>query len=199
MECIINIRIAAKFQYNLPYNFRKWNKHSVLRRQSRDTNRNMKVCYCFSHLHDWLIFCHVVISYKFTRFFIYFLFLSVEGPMLETLDYTIRIGSKPTILYFDSIGSIVSSWHQQWIMTKQGNLKPIDSIAKILNGYIFCYKATGLARAQGLVPVKFQYCTLSKQYCTKCAILHTKIGSAHTTMLRLQVQQFVARIKMRFH
>ena len=24
-----------------------------------------------------------------------------EGPMLETLDYTIRIGSIPTILYFD--------------------------------------------------------------------------------------------------
>ena len=31
--------------------------------------------------------------YKFTRFFIYFLFLSDEGPMLETLDFTIRIGS----------------------------------------------------------------------------------------------------------
>ena len=27
--------------------------------------------------------------------------LSNEGPMLETLDYTIRIGSTPTILYFD--------------------------------------------------------------------------------------------------
>ena len=39
--------------------------------------------------------------YKFTRCFIYFLFLSDEGPMLETLDYTIRIGSTPTILYFD--------------------------------------------------------------------------------------------------
>ena len=24
-----------------------------------------------------------------------------EGPMLETLDYTIRISSTPTILYFD--------------------------------------------------------------------------------------------------
>ena len=34
-------------------------------------------------------------------FFIYFLFLSDEGPMLETLDYTIRIGSIPTFLYFD--------------------------------------------------------------------------------------------------
>ena len=27
-------------------------------------------------------------------------FLSDEGPMLETLDYTIRIGSTPTFLYF---------------------------------------------------------------------------------------------------
>ena len=39
--------------------------------------------------------------YKFTWFFIYFLFLSDEGPMLERLDYTIRIGSTPTFLYFD--------------------------------------------------------------------------------------------------
>ena len=31
----------------------------------------------------------------------YFLFLSDEGPMLETLDRTIRIGSTPTFLYFD--------------------------------------------------------------------------------------------------
>ena len=30
-----------------------------------------------------------------------FLFLSDEGPMLEWLDYTIRIGSTPTFLYFD--------------------------------------------------------------------------------------------------
>ena len=28
-------------------------------------------------------------------------FLSDEGPMLKTLDYTTRIGSTPTILYFD--------------------------------------------------------------------------------------------------
>ena len=27
--------------------------------------------------------------------------LSDEGPTLETLDYIIRIGSTPTILYFD--------------------------------------------------------------------------------------------------
>ena len=30
-----------------------------------------------------------------------FLFLSDEGPMLETLDYTIRIDNTPTFLYFD--------------------------------------------------------------------------------------------------
>ena len=30
-----------------------------------------------------------------------FLFLFDEGPMLEMLDYTIRIGSTPTFLYFD--------------------------------------------------------------------------------------------------
>ena len=48
---------------------------------------------------DWLTFCPVIISYKLTRFFIYFLFLSDEGPMLETLDRTIRIGSTPTFLY----------------------------------------------------------------------------------------------------
>ena len=41
------------------------------------------------------------LSYKFTRFSIYFLFPSDEGPMLETLDYTFRIGSTPTFLYFD--------------------------------------------------------------------------------------------------
>ena len=35
---------------------------------------------------DWLTFGHM--------------FLSYEGPMLETLDYTIRIGSAPTFLYF---------------------------------------------------------------------------------------------------
>ena len=40
--------------------------------------------------------------YKFNRFFpVFFLFLSDEGSILETLDFTIRIGSTPTFLYFD--------------------------------------------------------------------------------------------------
>ena len=32
---------------------------------------------------------------------VWFWFLSDEGPMLETLDYTIHIGSTPTVSYFD--------------------------------------------------------------------------------------------------
>ena len=59
------------------------------------------ICYCFSHLIGLLSVTWLSLLYKFTRFFIYFLFLSDEGPMLETLDYTIRIGSTPTFLYFD--------------------------------------------------------------------------------------------------
>ena len=30
-----------------------------------------------------------------------FMFLSDEGPMLETLDFAFYIGSTPTFLYFD--------------------------------------------------------------------------------------------------
>ena len=59
------------------------------------------ICYCFSHLIGLLSVTWLSLLYKFTRFSIYFLFLSDEGLMLETLDYTIRIGSTPTFLYFD--------------------------------------------------------------------------------------------------
>ena len=47
------------------------------------------ICYCFSHLIILLSVTWLSLLYKFTRFFIYFLFLSDEGPMLEMLDYTI--------------------------------------------------------------------------------------------------------------
>ena len=50
--------------------------------------------------------------YLFTRFFIYFLFLSDEGPMLETLDHTISIGSTPT--FFHIYIYIYINWQQQW-------------------------------------------------------------------------------------
>ena len=61
---------------------------------------------------SWLAYflSHDYLSYNFTGFFIYFLFLSDEGPMLETLDYTIRIGSTPTFLYFDKLSWVELSW-----------------------------------------------------------------------------------------
>ena len=45
------------------------------------------------------------------------LFLSDEGPMLETLDYTIRIGSTPTFLYFDLYISTLPTQHTTFIST----------------------------------------------------------------------------------
>ena len=67
---------------------------------------------------DWLTVRSVTwlsLLYKFTRFSIYFLFLSDEGPMLETLDYTIRIGSIPTFLYFDFYISTLPTQHTSFI------------------------------------------------------------------------------------
>ena len=49
------------------------------------------ICYCFSHLIGLLSVKWLSLLYKFTRFFIYFLFLSDEGPMLETLYIYIYI------------------------------------------------------------------------------------------------------------
>ena len=40
-------------------------------------------------------------SYPHSIGLFFFLFLSDEGPTLETLDYAIRIGSTPTFLHFD--------------------------------------------------------------------------------------------------
>ena len=42
-----------------------------------------------------------VYIYIYIYIYILYIFLSDEGPMLETLDHTIRIGSTPTFLYFD--------------------------------------------------------------------------------------------------
>ena len=57
---------------------------------------------------DWLIFCHMIISLLIIHsvFLIYFLFLSDEGPMLETLNFTISTGSTPTFSYFDNTLSL---------------------------------------------------------------------------------------------
>ena len=68
----------------------KWNKCSALRRQCSDTNRNKK---------GWctLALCQRETCFSSERN----MFLSDEGPTLETLDFTIRIGSIPTFSYFD--------------------------------------------------------------------------------------------------
>ena len=63
---------------------------------------HLQIMHYYAFVIDWLTFCQrLSLLYKFTRVFIYFLFLSDEGTTLETLDYTIRIGSTPTFLYFD--------------------------------------------------------------------------------------------------
>ena len=80
------------------------------------------ICYCFSHLIAFLAVTWSSLLYKFTRFLIDFLFLSDEGPMLVTLDYTIgRIGSTPSFLYFDLyLYSAYGSRHSTFI----GNILP---------------------------------------------------------------------------
>ena len=50
-----------------------------------------------------------------------------EGPMLETLDYTIRIGSTPTFLYFDVI-EVTCTEH---ISDPEGGF--VRTVSKILN------------------------------------------------------------------
>ena len=63
----------------------------------------LQICYCFSHLLGLLSVTWIdyLSSINSLDCFIYFLFLSDEETMLETLDYSIRIGSTPTFLYFD--------------------------------------------------------------------------------------------------
>ena len=62
--------------------------------------------------------------------------LSDEGPMLETLDYTIRIGSIPTFLYFDLYLYILITWstvqlfiNQSQLTIRMGGYFPIGNIA----------------------------------------------------------------------
>ena len=49
------------------------------------------ICYRFSHLIGLLSVTWLSPFYKFTRFLIYFLFLSDEGPRLKTLGYILSV------------------------------------------------------------------------------------------------------------
>ena len=69
--------------------------------------------------------------------------LSHEGPTLETLDHTIRIGSTPTFLYFDLYlysvytqhSAFISSWLFLFVyMDKQAS--PVDGISPLQSGEI---------------------------------------------------------------
>ena len=61
--------------------------------------------------------------------------LFIEGPMLETLDYTIRIGSTPTILYFDLSNTVVPQLHVEDI--KSSILKDIKSLIRSIKELSF--------------------------------------------------------------
>ena len=64
-------------------------------------------------------------SFSLTKF----LFLSDEGPMLETLDYTIRIVGTPTFLYLDLYlysayaAHYVSSNNISWVMDELNSIE----------------------------------------------------------------------------
>ena len=62
---------------------------------------------------SYYAFVIVSLLYKFTRFFIYFLFLSDEEPMVETFEYTIRIGRTPNffILRLGTIKALLNFRH----------------------------------------------------------------------------------------
>ena len=49
-------------------------------------------------------------------------FLSDEGPMLEMLDHTIRIGSTPTFLYFDLY--LYSAYAAHYVYVNKSYIKP---------------------------------------------------------------------------
>ena len=74
------------------------------------------------------------LSYKFTRFFLYFLFLSDEGPMLETLDHTIRIGSTPTFLYFDLFSISIDQNRKYNGISPRYNVGKQSTVLTLLDG-----------------------------------------------------------------
>ena len=79
---------------------------------------------------EWIYLREIItLFYKFTRFFIFFPFLSDEGPMLKTLDNTIRIGSTPTNLYFDLY--LYSAYAAHYVYTKYKNVGVLPICMKV--------------------------------------------------------------------
>ena len=70
----------------------------------------------------WLAYflSHDYFSYKFTRFFIYFLFLSDEGPALETLDLlSVLAAHRP--FYISICISTLPTQHTTWASVAQSS------------------------------------------------------------------------------
>ena len=63
------------------------------------------------------------------------LFLSDEGPTLETLDYTIRIGSTPTFLYFDLY--LYSAYAAHYVYDMYLALKKLHYSVKDIISFLF--------------------------------------------------------------
>ena len=83
---------------------------------------------------DWLTFCHMIIYLSYINslsFLFIFCFSLTKWAMLETLDYTIRIGSTPTFLYFDLYLYSAYAAHKMFI-----KLHPIDHMVT-LGIYLF--------------------------------------------------------------
>ena len=58
---------------------------------------------------------HDYLSYKFTLFFIYFLFLSDEGPTLETLDFTLSVLAVHRPFYISINLSLYSAYAEHYV------------------------------------------------------------------------------------
>ena len=86
--------------------------------------------------------------------------LSDEGPTLETLDYTIRIGSTPTFLYFDLY--LYSAYAADYVYTF-----PIAA----------CMSATGSGRSEQYIHCHYivlaiQHIATQTSYCYLCKRCH---------------------------
>ena len=79
--------------------------------------------YIIVHLLLFLLYKLLFLLYKFTRFFIYFLSLSDEGPALETLDYTVHTYRKYTNLFiFRFVLQILpSDWVSYTVLSSTGD------------------------------------------------------------------------------
>ena len=82
-----------------------------------------------------LLFAHVhveISSNNQINYIYIIIFLSDEGPMLETLDHTIRIGSTPTFLYFDLyiyIGHVEGALHSLFNEIESNFLASFEKIS----------------------------------------------------------------------